>query len=311
LFFLRAELYLYPDDKFAVYNITMLELTVPVTKLIRQRFSCRTYSRDAIPLGKREQLQDWMDALPAGPFGSRPRFKLVAATEADSKSLRRLGTYGFIKNPTAFILGGMKPSKFDLEDFGYLMEAIILFATSLELGTCWLGGTFTKSGFASQMELANDESMPAVTSLGEYVEQSQKRKGLASRTAGSERRLPWEMLFFDTFFGRPLVIGKAGDYAHVLEMVRLGPSASNKQPWRILRYNKLWRFYLRRTPGYYNDPIKRILGLCDLQRLDLGIAMCHFELAAQELGLKGKWILEDGVTRYPDTLSEYVVSWES
>ena len=62
------------------------------------------------------------------------------------------------------------------------------------------------------MELATDESMPAVTSLGEYVEQSQKRKGLASRTAGSERRLPWEMLFFDTFFGRPLVIGKAGDY---------------------------------------------------------------------------------------------------
>ena len=295
----------------AVYNIAMLEFNLPVTELIRQRFSCRSYSRDAISVEKQKQLKAWMEALPAGPFGSIPRFKLVAGTEEDSKSLRGLGTYGFIKNPTAFVLGSMKPSEFDLEDFGYLMEAIILFATDLELGTCWLGGTFTKSSFARQMDLTGDESMPAVTSLGEYAEPSQKRKGLASRTAGSDRRLPWESLFFDADFGRPISHSQAGKYATILEMVRLGPSASNKQPWRILSYNKLWRFYLLRTPGYYNDPIKRILGLCDLQRLDMGIAMCHFELAAQEFGLKGKWVVEEGATRYPDTLSEYIVSWES
>jgi len=34
----------------------------------------------------------------------------------------------------------------NLEDFGYLMEEAILFATGLGLGTCWLGGSFTKSG---------------------------------------------------------------------------------------------------------------------------------------------------------------------
>jgi len=293
-----------------VYNITMLEFNAPTTELVQKRFSCRTYSRKAIPREKREQLQKWMDALPAGPFDSRPRFKLVAATESDSKSLHGLGTYGFIKNPTAFILGGMKASKFDLEDFGYLMEAIILYATDLDLGTCWLGGTFTKSSFARQMDLAVDESMPAVTSLGEFVEPAQKRRGLASRTAGSERRLPWEILFFNADFKTPLSRNQSGKYGSVLEMVRLGPSASNKQPWRILRYNKLWRFYLLRTPGYYDDPIKRILGLCDLQRLDMGIAMCHFELAAQAFDLKGKWVVENEVAQYPETLSDYVVSWE-
>ena len=297
--------------KIGVYNITMLEFNVPVTELVQKRFSCRTYRWETIPLEKREQLQTWMQALPDGPFGSHPRFKLVAATETDSKSLRGLGTYGFIKNPTAFILGGMKPSEFDLEDFGYLMEAIILFATGLELGTCWLGGTFTKSSFARQMDLTADESIPAVTSLGEFVEPAQKRRGLASRTAGSERRLPWDILFFNADFRTPLSRNQSGKYGFVLEMVRLGPSASNKQPWRILRYNKLWRFYLRRTPGYYNDPIKRILGLCDLQRLDMGIAMCHFELAAQTCGLKGKWVVENGIVQSPETLNEYIVSWES
>ena len=89
------------------------------------------------------------------------------------------------------------------------------------------------------------------------------------------------------------------------------PSASNKQPWRIVNYNKFWRFYLRRTLGYYDDPVKRILNLCDLQRLDMGIAMCHFELTAKELGLKGRWIVEDDLDQYPNALTSYVVSWES
>ena len=289
----------------------MLEYNTPLPELIPQRFSCRSYSREPITVEKREQLQAFLDALPPGPFGARPRFKLVAATETDRKSLRGLGTYGFIKDPTAFILGAIPPSARDLEDYGYLMEAIILFATSLELGTCWLGGTFTKSSFARRMALSANENMPAVTSLGEFVGPAQKRKGMVSRTANAHRRLPWEELFFDFAFDVPLLRHEGAEYYTVLEMVRLGPSASNKQPWRILSYNEFWRFYLRRTPGYYEDPLKRILGLCDLQRLDMGIAMCHFELTAKELGLEGEWVVEDKVTRYPDALTEYVVSWKS
>ena len=104
---------------------------------------------------------------------------------------------------------------------------------------------------------------------------------------------------------------RKGEYAKALEMVRIGPSASNKQPWRVISHNQFWRFYLRRTPGYYADPIKRVLGLCDLQRLDMGIAMCHFELTARELGLKGEWVVEDELDRYPDALTTYVVSWKS
>lgn len=293
------------------YNISMLPFDASVTKVICQRFSCRSYRRKPIDAERRERLQTFIADLPPGPFGARPRFDLVVATETDSKSLRGLGTYGFIQNPSAFIVGAMQPSDYDLEDYGYLMEAIILYATSLELGTCWLGGTFTKSSFAKRMRISDSESIPAVTSLGNYVEPEQKRQGLVSRTAGAHRRLAWERLFFNFTFGVPLLPNEAAEYATVLEMVRLGPSASNKQPWRILNYNNYWRFYLRRTPGYYDDPIKRILNLCDLQRLDMGIAMCHFELTARELGLKGEWFVEDKLDRYPDSLTSYLVSWKS
>jgi hypothetical protein len=43
--------------------------------------------------------------------------------------------------------------------------------------------------------------------------------------------------------------------------------------------------------------------------LDLGIAMCHFELTARELGLLGKWISTEPAITKPDELTEYTVSW--
>jgi len=37
--------------------------------------------------------------------------------------------------------------------------------------------------------------------------------------------------------------------------------------------------------------------------------MCHFELAANELGLSGEWVFEDHGLVLPDDLTEYVVTW--
>lgn len=289
----------------------MLKYSDPITEIVRRRFSCRDYRREPVSAKKREQLQAFIEALPPGPFGARPRFDLLAATETDSKSLRGLGTCGFIKNPSAFILGAMSPSEYNLEDYGYMLESIILYATSQDLGTCWLGGTFTKSRFAKKINLSANETMPAVASVGEYATSGQKRQGLVSRRAGSDQRLSWEKLFYSFSRDVPLIQNKAAEYATALEMVRLGPSASNKQPWRILKHNQFWRFYLQRTPGYRKDLIKHILDLCDLQRLDMGIAMCHFELTVNELGLRGKWVVEDEIDNHPDALTEYIVSWES
>jgi hypothetical protein len=104
--------------------------------------------------------------------------------------------------------------------------------------------------------------------------------------------------------------GEADGFAAVLEGVRMAPSASNKQPWRIVRTGADWHFYLQRTKGYgKGSPIFRLLRLTDLQRVDLGIALCHFELAAREAGLAGEWVLDE-----PDigTLSpgvQYTATW--
>ncbi len=276
---------------------------------MRQRFSCRTYSARPIEAELQHLLRNFMRPLPAGPFGAPARFDLVAATEQDRQSLKGLGTYGFIRGATGFIVGAAGPGERNLEDYGYLLETIILRATDLGLGTCWLGGTFTKSSFARKISARPGELLPAVASVGHIENLEAAHDGLVRRYARSDRRLPWASLFFSEGFGSALTSEAAGEYATALEMVRLGPSASNKQPWRVVRAGSLWHFYLQRTPGYRHGFLQRLVKVDDIQRLDMGIAMCHFELTAREAGFGGEWQVSDPKLHAPDNLTEYVVSW--
>ena len=279
----------------------------PITDIIEDRFSCRSYLETPIEEEKRQQLEDFMSATQTGPFGTRVRFELVAATEQDQNTLKGLGTYGFIKNPVGFIVSAVTDADKGLEDLGYLMEHIVLFATDIGLGTCWLGGTFTRSSFARRISARNGESVPIVTSVG-YMANGPQDDPIRQRIGGAHRK-PWEEMFFDGQFGAPISHDVAGAYRVPLEMVRLGPSASNKQPWRIIKDGNAWHFYVQRTPGYRSGWMARLARVADMQRIDMGIAMSHFELAANELGLTGKWQVREPNVEKPDQETEYTVSW--
>jgi len=188
------------------------------------------------------------------------------------------------------------------------MEKIILFSTDLGLGTCWLGGTFTRSKFAERITPNNDEIIPAVTSIGYIGGKPRKLDQRIRKSANSDQRLPWTDLFFDAE-GKPITQKKAGRYSTALEMVRLGPSASNKQPWRIVMDDDSWHFYLQRTPGYRDNPYTARLEIADLQRVDIGIAMCHFEMTVKELGIEGSWEVINILKGSPRKEMEYVVSF--
>ena len=279
-----------------------------IVEIIERRFSCRTYLDVPIEAEKRQRLGEFLSACRTGPLGTATRFELVVATEKDRRALRGLGTYGLIRGATGFVLGAVSEGEKNLEDFGYLMEQIVLQATDLGLGTCWLGGFFTRSRFAERMALDDGELMPAVVSVGYASDDRGLVDRLIRRGAGSDKRLPWEHLFFDGQLGVPVSRQAAGTYAVPLEMVRLGPSASNRQPWRIVKDGDAWHFYLQRMLGYYEGG-RLFLRMADLQRVDMGIAMCHFALTADELGLRGAWAIEEPDIKRPDESTEYVVSW--
>ncbi|MGB7540228.1 MAG: nitroreductase family protein [Anaerolineales bacterium] len=168
----------------------------PVPDLVRRRFSCRSYAPEPIGEQERRQLEEALAAVGSGPLGSPLRFRLIAATAEDNQSLRGLGTYGFIHGATGFIIGAAPRSQFFLEDYGYRLEQIILLATSLGLGTCWLGGTFTQSNFAAKISRTKREVIPAVAAIGRIADPEQARTDGIRRLAGSDRRLPWNVFFF-------------------------------------------------------------------------------------------------------------------
>lgn len=288
----------------------MNKFNKPVTEIISERYSCRTYLKRPLEADILGQLLDYCESTQAGPLGNRLRFELVAANSEDSKALRGLGTYGFIKNAAGFIVGAMLEGQQNLEDFGYLMELIILKATELGLGTCWLGGTFSKSRFARKINLQKAETIPAVTAVGYMADKPRWVDGKIRAAAGSDGRLPWEKLFFDENFEAPFEKEVVGEFGQALEMVRLAPSASNRQPWRIVRDGDLWHFYLRRTRGYRTNNYAKVLNMADLQRVDMGIAMCHFELTLREMGMSGQWKVDNPDIAIPVDLTEYSISWQ-
>ncbi len=280
-----------------------------VVETITRRRSCRNYTGEPIPGEVAEKISRFLDANTKGPFGTRARFHLVAATRADGGELKKLGTYGFIRNPAGFIVGAVAASGANLLDFGFLMEKNILFLTDIGLGTCWIGGSFKKSSFEQRISAGGDETVPAIASLGFEAEKTRLRDAVISVSIAPRKRKPWKDLFHSGAFGRPLETKAAGPYGEALEMARLAPSAGNMQPWRMVKEKTrdVFHVFLQRSATY--KKYLELSGRSDLQRMDIGIAMCHFQLAAQESGLRGHWEAVEPGIKTPNDQCGYVASW--
>lgn len=282
-----------------------MTLNKPVTDIIRQRKSIRSYTDKPIEEEKITALKEFLSENISGPFGTKPRFLFITAAAHDKASLKGLITYGMIKNPSGFIIGAVENAPYNLEDFGYLMEKNILKATDLGLGTCWLGGTFSSSRFAQKIALQNNEILPAVTPVGYAVTKINPIDSVIRTASGANNRKPWSSLFFKD--DEPLSMEETGHYATALEMVRLAPSANNFQPWRIIKdsLSNTYHFYLKRNPG-----LKQFFFMkADLQRVDMGIAMCHFALSAEEKGLTGAWTIRDPKLKGMADKLYYTATW--
>ena len=275
-----------------------------VLEIIKERQSTRTYDPGKIiEAPKIEALTGCMKELSGSTF----RFELVEkSVQAKGESL---GTYGVIKGANAFMVGIVNSehpdAKRNINDFGYTFEKLILKATELGLGTCWMAASFNAKHFLRKLSLKNNERIAIITPLGYPSEKRSIIEKLTRGMAKSNSRKPWAELFFDEGLQIPLSGNKAGKYFVPLEMVRVSPSASNRQPWRVIRQGNSFGFYLVTAKAY-----KRLN--LNLGYNDIGISMCHFELAARELGLRGHWSFEnngDGGDDFESAGLEFISCW--
>jgi nitroreductase len=264
------------------------------------RKSWRSYKDRDIDNDLWERIKNELSGEYKGPFGNIVRLNIFAKRHIEEDKNIALGTYGFVKNARYFLIGAVKPNDKALEDYGFCFEKAVLYLTDLGLGTCWLGATFRRSDFARAISATEEEIIPAVSPFGYTTEQRSIRDRLIRMGAKSKKRKPWDELFFAHTLNTPLPKDDAGPYALPLEMVHLAPSASNKQPWRISKKDNEFHFFLQRSKA--NDIHK-----VDFPSIDMGIAMCHFELTAQEQGLQGKWTQTQ--TDIEIENAEYIVTW--
>lgn len=286
------------------FTETYMEFSISAIKIIESRHSKRDYIDTPLSKDLMDRVQTTLSENNKGPFGNLIEFKLIEKSSAIANNKVKLGTYGFISGARYFIAGAIELSNpYILEDYGFLLEKIILHMTDMGLGTCWLGGTFNRNEYSSFWGNNQQLVVPAITPLG-YPKQSKSiRENIIRWGAKSDSRKAWEELFFENSFEIVLSEASAGDYKLPLEMLRLAPSASNKQPWRIVKQGNAVHLFLLENPGY-----DKVIKSIKLQRIDMGIAMSHFELTCKDLNQNGNWKIQK-----PDIETkqeQYLVSWE-
>jgi len=258
-----------------------------VIDIIRERTSVRSFTGERLGASEHARVERIIADAGAGPFGGRPRFRLETASSEERAEERPIGAYGMIRKAPAFIVGAIKKGEFANEDYGFVLERIILEITALGLGTCWLGGTFNRGESARRIGLGEDEMIPAVTPVGRKPAVPSFRSRLVRSAVRADRRKPRATLFFDEAWDTPLFVDSGSPWDEALECLHLAPSASNKQPWRLVRTlsgGPSFHLYLHEDSSYNSA-----YGDVKLQDVDMGIAMAHFELACRQLDLPGAW----------------------
>ena len=248
-----------------------------INELIRNRRSVRTFEEKAVGEETLEKLREFSPKA-INPFGVSVSFELLYAAEHGLQS-------PVLSGAELYVCGRVKNVPFCQAAFGYSFERYLLYAQSLGLGGVWIGGTMNRSAFEKAMRLEDNELMPCVSPLG-YTAKMSVREIMMRKGVKADTRMDFEELFFEGDFEHPISRQKAGRLEAPLESVRLAPSAVNRQPWRVLLRDGAAHFYLRRGKGFgHSDKL-------DMQMIDMGIALCHFELSAEAEGLSPRFAVE-------------------
>lgn len=254
-------------------------INFPLKEAVEKRKSVRTYIEKPLEAADREKILAFIDFLAREPhpFTAKVRIRLFDVDK--DISAKDLGTYGVIKGARSYLGVAVNETDDAMEAVGYVFEKLVLYAQSIGLGTCWLGGTFNRSEFAKAMELTGDEFFPIASPIGYPAPKNHAVDKIMRKAIKADTRKDFEEIFFDKDFGTPLAKDSCGEHLYALEMTRLAPSAKNAQPWRIVKDEDGFHFYEKKTiPSSAHD----------IQRLDIGIALCHLDLALREKGICGK-----------------------
>ncbi len=257
--------------------------------LIKGRKSVRSFDGRPISAEDRSRLEQYITAI-SNPFGIPVRFALLDAEEHGLSS-------PVLTGERLYAAGAAAKEAYAETAFGFSFEKLVLYAWSLGIGTTWIGGTMKRELFERAVGLLEKEMMPCVSPLGYPAKKRSVKETLMRKGVGADSRLPSEKLFFDGAWGVPLDASVSDELRELLEMVRWAPSAVNKQPWRIVAAEGGFHFYQKQSRVFFSEKTG------DLQKVDLGIALCHFVMGMEEQGKKPEVDIREPGIVVPDDVT--------
>ncbi len=255
--------------------------------VIKTRRSVRSFDRRPLTAEDGEKLRSFLLSV-RNPYDIPIDFVLL---DAEAHGL----SSPVIAGAPCFVAAKVDRVPHAEEAFGFSFEKLVLYAWSLGIGTTWIGGTMKRGLFEEAAGLKDGQMMPCVSPLGYPAAKMSVREAMMRKGVKADERKPASELFFDRDFYIPLA-EENPKTADALEMVRLAPSAVNRQPWRVVREGNAYHFYLKHDKGYVGASTG------DLQKVDMGIALCHF-MSGTDGALR---LLEPGIAAEAGT--EYIAS---
>ncbi len=231
---------------------------------IYKRHSRRTFADTPIEKEKLESLHEFIIELNR----STDLCRIVLVRSHDGSIFSGIrGGYGVIRGAPAYLAFITHPDTADsYARLGYNGEVAILEATRLDLGTCWVSGTFNPKVAAKNLDISVHEKLIAVSPLGNPQGSYSFTEKVMSGFASSRKRKPLEQICTGEPFER------WPDWAKTAaEAGRIAPSAMNRQPWIFRFGNQQLSVEITGSgnSGAYS------------KRLDCGIALRHLVVGAQ------------------------------
>jgi len=220
---------------------------------VNVRCSRRTYIPDPVDYGCVNKLRSVIDG-----YNQKTGLNIQLAINHSKPFNGLMKSYGLFKGVKNYI--GLIENKNDVhsqEKLGYYGELIVLQATDMRLGTCWVGGTFDRK--SCPFILSEYESIACVITFGNVPNRRDMKEKLIYAMTHRKGKTAEELYDADT--------SVPGWFKSGIEAVQKAPSAVNRQP--VV-------FTLKK--GVVTASVKdiSISGMA----LDLGIAKLHFELGA-------------------------------
>lgn len=246
-----------------------------VYEAIFNRCSARKYLMEPLEADLLDKIQKMIDHVSA--LDSSSRVEIEIFKNLGKKSLAK----GLLKaDAPYYLIVYCEDTPSAYRSAGYVSEQLVLYLTTKEIGTCYLGsakiGPKEKNGLKQFL----------IISFG-------RTEGTLYRDMEDAHRQPLANLC--TYKDEP-----GEDLKKILKAARMAPSSLNTQPWRFIVYSD--RVYVFMKKEVFPQPKM----FTSMHQFDMGIMLCHMMLAAEEFWMNIETVTEERFAKKTYKNGEYI-----